>query len=104
MLDFPKGWGNGRAGKCVAYVRERERIVSCGECVDGEKGGLKLEWFVGKANWGTKSGSGPRHFLGRLFGLGLGLVFSVHFGLGLGLGKWEMSNRVRGERRALRGA
>ena len=28
-------------------VHERERTVSCG----GEKGGIKLEWFVGKANW-----------------------------------------------------
>ena len=30
------------------YVRERENTASCG---DGEKGGINLEWFVGKANW-----------------------------------------------------
>ena len=32
-------------------VHERERTVSFVECVGGEKGGIKLEWFVGKANW-----------------------------------------------------
>ena len=30
---------------------ERERTVSCGACGDGEKGGIRLEWFVKKANW-----------------------------------------------------
>ena len=32
-------------------VHERERTVSCGGCVGGENGGIKLEWFVSKANW-----------------------------------------------------
>ena len=32
-------------------VHERERTVSCGGCVGGENGEIKLEWFVSKANW-----------------------------------------------------
>ena len=50
MLDvgFSKGVGKREGGKMCGtiYVRERERTISYG---DGEKGGIKLERFVGKA-------------------------------------------------------
>ena len=52
-VRFSKGVGKWEGGKMCGdmYVLERERTVLCGECGDGEKGGIKLEWFVGKAKF-----------------------------------------------------
>ena len=49
-VRFSKGVGKWEGGKMCGdmYVLERERTVLCG---DGEKGGIKLEWFVGKAKF-----------------------------------------------------
>ena len=44
-VGFSRGVGKRESGKYVSddmYVRERERTVSCGECGDGENGGIKL--------------------------------------------------------------
>ena len=55
MLDvgFTRGVGKQECGKMCddVYVCERERTVSCGECGDGENGGIKPEQYVGKAYW-----------------------------------------------------
>ena len=52
-MSLSKGVGKREGGKICGdmCVCERERTVSCGECGDGEKGGIKQEWFVEKANW-----------------------------------------------------
>ena len=47
-----EGRGSGRAGRSVAKrVCVKERAVTGDECGGGEKGKMKLVWFVAKANW-----------------------------------------------------
>ena len=47
-LGFSKGVRKREGGKMcgIAYERERERTVSCGEFVDAEKGGMKPSFFL----------------------------------------------------------
>ena len=42
-VGFTREVGKQESGKMCddVYVGERERTVSCGECGDGEKGGIK---------------------------------------------------------------
>ena len=52
MLDLgaEREWEGGK--KCSeTCVCGKERAVTYGECGGGEKWKMKLEWFVGKANW-----------------------------------------------------
>ena len=48
-----EGRGSGRAERSSkTRGRGKKRAVTCaGECGGGEKGKVKLEWFMGKANW-----------------------------------------------------
>ena len=43
----------GQKAECSkTCVCAKKRPVTCaGECGGGEKGKVKLEWFMGKANW-----------------------------------------------------
>ena len=52
MLDLggEREWEGGK--KCSkTCVCGKKRAVTGDECGGGEKGKMKLEWFVGKANW-----------------------------------------------------
>ena len=67
----------------MCTVCERERTALCGACGDGEKGGIKLEWFVEMANW-----DGDRR--GKVCGCGWKQCTTV------GVKRNEMSIHVQG--------